>query len=181
MNTQDRIIIVIVLFLCLIISKNVSANYKLDETRLNAAFSESIDITPTIHSICARSTDALGLPSEFDLDNPDYKTAAMLAFGETFLSAGIYGVWFMITLVTGGFGIVLLPGAAVVASLIGSPWHRYYLGTDDNSFKIGALYCVTSNGFGLLLIADAISFLVADENHHTYINNSNFIMWVDEI
>lgn len=180
MKMQYRIILTIVVVLGLSLTQNLSAKYKLDELKIDLQFEASIDVSSIICHGAKTTNSALRIPS-MDLDNPDYKTASMLAFGEALLSSGIYGMWFLITIVTGGFGIVLLPGTAILASLIGSPWHRYYLGTDDNSFKIGALYCITSNGFGLLLIADAIALMTAEDNDQTYFNNSKFIMWIDEI
>ncbi|MDC1221071.1 hypothetical protein N8Z47_00220 [Salibacteraceae bacterium] len=174
----------IMMLCCILIvsSKAVEANYHLNENSLDSLFAKSQDVTQKIEQWSADYRAGLTETQMSDEENgPNYKVAAGIALATTILPAGVYVGWFFITAVTGGFGIFLLPGAMILAGAIGSPWHRYYLGTDDNSFKIGALYCITMNGFGLLGIADAISLFSAPIEHQEYINNEKFLIWLDEI
>ena len=174
----------IMMLCCILIvsSKALEANYHLNENSLDSLFAKSQDVTQKIEQWSADHRAGLTETQMSDEENgPNYKVAAGIALATTILPAGVYVGWFFITAVTGGFGIFLLPGAMILAGAIGSPWHRYYLGTDDNSFKIGALYCITFNGLGWLNIADAIALIIADENHQDYLNSSKFLMWLDEI
>ena len=159
----------------------VLANYHINENVIDELFANSVDISISAFDHTNSSILSHGGMSNSEEEGPNYKIAAGIAITSTILPIGIYGSWFLITVFTGGFGIILLPGAMILAGAIGSPWHRYYLGTNDESFKIGALYCITFNGLGWLTIADAAALLMADENHRDYFDNSKFLMWIDEI
>jgi len=116
----------------------------------------------------------------FNEDSPSYQTAAALAFAETIAPMIIYTGWTLLTTVTWGFGFILLPGAMILSGLASSPYHRHYLGTNDHRFKIEALYCLTSNGFGVITVVDGIMLLLAEEGDSHYIENDSFIMWMDD-
>ncbi len=173
----------IIMLVCILIvtSKVAEANYHLNEGSLDSLFAQSQDVTQKIEHWSTDYSSGLTKPQMIDDDkSPSYKIAAGMAITSTTLQVVIYFGWVIITAVTGGLGFILLPGAMILAGAIGSPWHRYYLGTNDNSFKIGALYCITMNCFGLLGIADAIALLAAPPEHHEYINNEKFLIWLED-
>jgi hypothetical protein len=164
--------------ICLLISQVGTANkYILDQLNLEAQFEAATDITDA----------ATAFFNEFNKGGfkedapPSYETAGALAIIEAAVPARLYFGWFFITAATAGIGIVLLPGVALLASIIGTPYHRFYLGTGDNRFSISALYCITFNGLGLINIADAFALFIADEDHDSYIDNPKFLMWIDDL
>ena len=174
----------IMMLCCILIvsSKVAEANYHLNESSLDSLFAQSQDVTQKIEQWSPDYSTGLTETQMSDEEKgPNYKVAAGIAIATAILPIGIYGSWFFLTAITGGFGIILLPGALILAGAVGSPWYRYYLGTDDNSFKIGALYCITLNGLGWLTIADAVALLAANKDHISYVNNSKFILWIDDI
>jgi len=75
----------------------------------------------------------------------------------------------------------MIAGIVALASFITGvgvlvPIHRLILGTDNQTAKIVALYCVTISGCGFLLLVDGI-LLLMDSSGDKYIENSKFLMW----
>jgi hypothetical protein len=60
------------------------------------------------------------------------------------------------------------------------PVHRFILGTDDNSVPIFFAYFCTAGGCTVGLILDTI-FLFINFDETNYLDNSNVIMWKDDI
>ncbi|MCO4805580.1 MAG: hypothetical protein KC456_03210 [Flavobacteriales bacterium] len=177
-NSSNMRLSLLITALCLFfLSDSLAANYRLNTNHINSIFDSALDITDRLFQIPAE------LPNyyvEVESDQkPSYLIAAALAIGEVALPSVVYAVWFMATLFTGGIGIILLPAAVIVSSVLSNPYHRYYLGTGNNNFRVSLLYCITVNGFGLLNIADAIFLFAAKSDDATYIENGDFIMWKD--
>tara|TARA_B110000046_G_C12777594_1_gene307577 strand:+ start:86 stop:646 length:561 start_codon:yes stop_codon:yes gene_type:complete len=174
---------IFILGFILMISHSISlANYRINESKLELLFSQSEDLSKLItNKFSDKELLFQNSLKQSDENGPKYKVAAGIAIATALLPVGIYGSWIFLTAITGGFGIILLPSALILAGAVGSPWYRYYLGTGDNSFKIGALYCITLNGLGWLTIADAVALLAANKDHNSYINNSKFLMWMDDL
>ena len=164
--------------ICLLISQvSLAKKYMLDELKLESQFEASTDVTNATMAFF----EEINMDAFKEGRVPSYETAGALAIVEAAVPAGLYLSWLFITAATAGIGIVLLPGVAIIASLVGNPYHRFYLGTGDNRFSISALYCITFNGLGLINIADAVALFIADEEHDSYIDNPKFLMWVDDL
>lgn len=79
----------------------------------------------------------------------------------------------------------LVAGIVALASLITGvgiliPFHRLILGTGNEVGKIMALYCFTLSGCGFILLVDGIMLLM-NPHGNSFIENSKFIMWQDQM
>ncbi len=170
---MNRILPVIVLFLIIALTGTAKQSaYHLNQTKIDYVFDQSIDLGSSLMDLSTNT-------SADETEGMNNTTAAIIAFGTVVVPYFIYGGWWIFTAITGGIGIIFLPIAIVFAGAASLPWHRYFLGTNNETAKIMALYCVTFNWFGWLPIADGV-FLLLDEED-SYKNNPNYIMWIDQI
>lgn len=149
-----------------------TSTYHLNQDKVDLAFTLSEDIGSSIMS-SSFFTNAEGAK---EVNNT---TAAIVAFATVIAPYIVYTGWWIVTAFTGGLGIIFLPIAVVFAGAAGLPWHRYYLGTNGETAKIMALYCVTLNWFGWLPIADGVFLLLDKED--SFKNNPDYLMWIDKI
>lgn len=133
-----------------IVSVSFAGNYRLNDSKIEAAFEHSIDISndQTVASFFNSSaSEASVMMSEGGMDKQTL--AAIVAFAEWFLGVGI---------------------------LI--PIHRLVLGCGGSEIKVVALYCITLGGCGLLPLIDGI-MLIIDAGGTRYIDNPKYLMWIN--
>jgi hypothetical protein len=151
-----------------------ASNYKLNESNINQLFEHSNDISMHMVNSDAMKAYFSSLPA--DENAKSQTTAAIIALAVTIGGGVATGVVYqIISIATGGVG-ALVCWPILFAPLI--PFHRLYLGTDGNGFKVSALYCVTLTWCGWLNIIDGIMLLI-DDSKSKYIGSSKYIMWVN--
>lgn len=148
----------LILILCVLSCgfKAQANKYHLNEVKLDAAFSKSIDLTQQI-GIMDLNSIAMGLGTSKAAEEGSKQTAA-----------AIVGV---IQLVT-GIGILI-------------PIHRFILGTAGKGAVVFLAYCgvgVVTLGTGswLMTLVDVI-FLFTDDTKNAYVNNGKVLMWSDNV
>ncbi len=134
-----------------ITASSFAGNYHLNESKLEAAFNESVDVSNDkfVSAFFNTSPAEASMMLSADGGMDKHTLAAIVAFAELFLGVGI---------------------------LI--PIHRLVLGCGGKEIKVVALYCVTLGGCGLLPIVDGI-FLIMDQGGTQYIDNTKFLMWTN--
>lgn len=151
-----------------------ATTYKLNEPALDLAFETSEDVTFLVKHLIDGEYDVF--ESYIAQDSEKNATVgAILAFAGPV--AGYVVGWVAALIVgalTGGFAIFCTPLFYIPMML---PYHRFYLGTGGNGFKIGALYCVTLNWCGFLSFIDGIMILIDDADGSKYIENPKYVMW----
>ncbi|GAB5537994.1 MAG: hypothetical protein Salg2KO_00970 [Salibacteraceae bacterium] len=153
-----------------------SANYRMNLDPVDKAFEASENITQFLYIGANLDHFSSNAPAEDKAKSQT--TAAIIAFVVGVAGSGAaWTIFWIASVATGGIG-TLFCWPILIAPLL--PWHRFYLGTGGENFKLGALYCVTLNWFGWLGIIDGI-FLLIDETDSKYIGSPKYIMWLDGV
>ena len=140
------------------------SSFRLDERAIESMFDMSEDMTVL-----------LGVNNPFNTskftDNPDVQTAAIIAFvttGVRWFAGSIFWIPYV--------GLLATPLLSI-ASIF--PWHRYYLGTGGEGFKLSVFYCATLGWcINAHHVVDGI-MLLTNDNADSYIDNPRYVMWAN--